>query len=295
MSSIPIYIGSDNLETHLTEQEVIVLGYNIIITDNANNLSDALSGLGRGYSFTDSLNNWSDAAQVDFLIFSLNQTVTINDRIDKPKGNSANTTFPSWVDGVNLVLLPDGPLQVGTNDLNSFNDDFVVLGTGHLVNDDLNNFADAVAIADGFRKEAFDSMFFNIFDEASVRIFANLTISSGDTLNSWLDAVLTNNAGNPIPPLDDTLNLGDGTALRLNHLLSIPETLILTDAANLALGTGISLSDNANNWADAAIVAMVIEGSVSVADAMSMSDAVNTLMNTSLTNYLRRYLNDVVN
>lgn len=270
----------------------------IIASDTLNNWQDAsLVAEPRSTAASDTLNAWNDAVTLDYLAPATPQTININDRIDKQKGNSANSTFPSWVDGVNLVLLPDGPLQIGTNDLSSFSDDFAALGLGLIFTDSINNLSDSAANTPGLAREAFDSMFFNIADAAQVQLIANVaTISVADTLNAWADAALTDNASNPIPPLFDGLILNDSNTLRLNHLLATPDTLVLTDVVNLALGVGYSVADsNASNWNDDVVVAMVIARSASATDTMTMSDAANTLLNTSLTNYLRRYLNDVVN
>ncbi len=271
----------------------------ITVADDLNSpwQDSALPFEAKSQTASDNLNNWSDVAAVDFLVATSPQTITINDRIDKPKGSSSNTTFPSWVDGVNLVLLPDGPLQIGTNDLNSFNDDSVVIGIGLQIGDNAANLNDAIFnIGPGFVKEAFDSMFFNNFDSASViatGIFNSLAV--GDTLNNWADSALMNNAGNPIPPMFDTLNLADTVAVKLSTISSFTDTLVLSDAALLNLNYRLNISDDANNLSDAAVVATGIRLEQAVADALSMSDAVTMLPSTSTTNYLRRYLNDVVN
>ena len=269
----------------------------IDVSDDLNSpWQDAIASPAAPQSASDTIQNWSDAVAIDYFAPATPQTITISDRIDKPKGNSPNTTFPSWVDGVDLVLLPDGPLYISTNDLNAFSDDSIVIGTGHAFSDTLA-LSDAAFVALGLKAEAFDSLFYNIADEASVISSALLaTANVSDSLNNWTDVVLTDNAGNPIPPLSDSLTMGDGQNLILHHRLQPTETLSLSDTNLITLGINFGVSDsNVANWNDAAVVAMVIALSVSGADQLVMSDAATKLMNTPTTNYLRRYLNDVVN
>ncbi len=239
--------------------------------------------------------NWNDVFALDYLAPATPQTINISDRIDKQKGNSINTVFPAWADAVDIVLLPGGPLQIQTNDLNTFNDDSVIIGTGHAFSDTLS-LSDSASVALGILVEAFDSMFFHIGDSASVLSFANIaTITATDSLNNWLDSVSVDNAGNPIPPLSDSMTMGDSAALKLNHLATFSDTLTISDTAAVALGVRLTISDDLNNWLDSGVAATLIMLGVSVGDTLSMSDATSLLPNTALTNYLRRYLNDVVN
>ncbi len=231
----------------------------------------------------DNLNSWADAVQIGYFSFAAALSVTVSDTIN------------NWVDGINQVLLPDGPIEIQVNSLNTFNIDSIVIGTGHAFTDTLS-MADAAAVAVGISIEAFDSMFFNIGDSIEISGNAAVTISVSDTLNAWLDAVITNNAGNPIPPLSDAMNMSDGVALRMNHFATFSDTLSLSDLAVVVLGIFLEVSDtNSASWNDSVIVATTIRLTIDVGDALSMSDAASTLSNTALTNYLRRYLNDVVN
>ena len=237
-------------------------------------------------------NNWADAAGVDFLIFTQTQTINVGSSLATRPGPGNSAPKDAWKDGVNSTLTPFADIDIAAEDLETFLNSYAQLGIGLIFNDTLT-LSDASLVSGTTAPEAFDSMFFNIFDEMSIALGSAKTQS--DSINNLSDASSITLFG--ALENGDTLNLADDISLSVNALPNAGDTLAFNDTVLLVLGTRLSVSDtNENNWAD-----FFTNGpnstviNITATDTLFMADAANAVLNSSLTSYLRRYLNDVIN
>lgn len=196
-----------------------------------------------------------------------------------------------FYDGIAVIKTPD-EVQIAINSLNANNFDAAVIGLGLVFSDDANNLSDERQVALGTAL-AYDSMFYGLADAASTQFVGVLLATAADTLTlSDAASVVLFSSQSP----GDSFSLSDSVALRFNYNPTFSDTLSLSDGINVILGLRTSASDSINNLSDAVVTAFTVGQTVSASDTMNnVSDAASTLLNTTLTNYLRRYLNDVVN
>ena len=256
---------------------------------DALSLSDSLR-LFWGGRTTDTL-SLSDSVAYDFLAPSTPLSVTIVDKIIRNGSITGNNL--ALRDGISVVLLPGGPIQIAVSSLDAFNDDSLLLNYGLLVNDTINAWSDVFVKSTGSVPEAFDSMFYNNFDAISIGFGTNLTFS--DTLNNWSDTRSTQN--NVSQENVDSFFLTDSITLNLLGINAYSDTLVITDEVALRLGYLKSFSDSLNNWNQLFLNGVLTtQGDNELEDDLNnWMDSVLAVTNTSDTVYLRQCLNDVVN
>lgn len=276
----------------------IIISFGEGPTQTPGTLSDTLSQsdalvLGVGLSVTgDSLNNWSDATATGYFAPSTPQTINVASDLATRPGPGASPPKAAWKDGIAYQTNPFSGLYLSVDDLEAFLSAYAALGLGLIFSDSLNNWSDAAIPSGTPGIFAFDSMFYSIADEIAAALGTYKT--QGDTLNNLSDAMSIQLFS--AMAAADQMNLADLVQLNLIALPNPGDTLVMSDTNGLVLSIGMVFSDDVNNFVD------LFENSpasspynIDNGDTLELLDEIGILANTSLSSYLRRYLNDVVN
>jgi hypothetical protein len=257
-SQNPFITASYEDTLSLSEEQQLGLGL-IYAEDAANLADDAGPVLGYELSASDNLNNWSDVSAYTLFEIALALSQAVADSTQKLTG-PASSRF-EWKDGIVIFLdAADTPLFVSIDDLDSFNDDDVQISFAIFFND-----------AGGGLTEAYDSMMYNWADAIS------FDLTSG---NEFGDSML------PFQDLADVI---------LDHLLPVSDTLALSDAFTMSFNIASSGSDTMS-MSDAVSIYFIVSLEQGIFDSMDYwDDFQRSTTGASRTQYLRRYVNDVIN
>lgn len=163
--------------------------------------------------------------------------------------------------------------------------------------DDLNNWLDeSSAVASqpaSLLKEAYDSMFYNIFDEfvyalaVPNRLFTDALALSDSIAYTFSGAI----------GFGDLMVMLDAATFKVSSTSNFSDSMNLSDAVTLNMHLLRPISDDLNNWVDLTEDnGLATQQSRSANDSLnSWDDAFTYLSSTSETAYLRQFLNDVVN
>ena len=200
--------------------------------------------------------------------------------------------------GAELQLLASDPYQI-------FSDTPIIRGKffSGVVNltvtkaDDLNNWLDSASALStqpaALQVEAYDSMFYNIFDEfvfglATPNQLFTDTLAFSDSLTYTLSGALA---------FGDLMVMLDAATFKVSSTSNFSDSMSLSDAVTLNMHLLRPISDDLNNWTDLTEDnGLATQQSRSASDSLNgWDDAFTYLSSTSETAYLRQYLNDVVN
>lgn len=261
-------------------------------TDDANNLQDALDPLFEYQTAAvGDLNTWADLIEQYYGIW---QVLLVQSPADNFIVTSGKPPRNDWKDSIGLSLSPFGDLDIYVDDLRSMAADELLLELGILLDASLDNWADGLTSQHGSEALAYDTLYYNLFDEIIVNLHVPLTKpSSADTLSNWVDSVAFVVIPN-FAPLADSLFIYDYLAMLLNYLLSVADGLSFSDSASYFSGV-IPVASDTLDLNDSVAVALSSLLSTSVADSFTLTDTtVSPLLSTTFTSYIRRYLNDIV-
>jgi hypothetical protein len=230
----------------------------------------------------------------------------------------------NWVDATSVSLLDsflDLPLT-RTEDLNNWNDSVSVLflgGDSKQRNDSLDNWQDAITLffdttiklvdiwdsiyvwsdyfdsSPDFAIQAYDTLQYN-WDDSIQLNYPLQGVSLSDTLNNWKDNTVQflNTFGTDAA---DSFTLKEVITLRLGYLLNVNDDLNLwNDNSEVAFGNlSVSVGD-LFQLLDSSLVILTEFFNLDISDDLNnWNDQVPTPQFQQLeTNYLRRYLNDVL-
>ena len=200
----------------------------------------------------------------------------------------------SFSDGLSLLYSGEAAeLLIGVNSFSSLWADAATFELAYLLGvSDTISLSDAATTSTAIAIEAYDTLFYDLLDSVATGGLNSLSVTASDTL-ALSDSVTVTNFNLNLPISTDTLNLMDFLELRLNYFLPVSDTVALVDASANFESINTSFTGDALALSDAASTALLVTGSASSADTLALSDDIRVLMNTNLSNYLRRYLNDV--
>lgn len=174
-----------------------------------------------------------------------------------PLTRSVADSFPAWRDGISWFY--EGELYLAEDDAGLFWDDDVQISYVVFFNDP--------------GALAYDSMQYNWFDEVQVQL-SSAAPPLGDFLSIHDEIKILLTYGMPV---SDALQLSDNFGGLYPNDTHLADALALTDFVVVSLShvenIGISVSDSLDYW----------------------RDSVRILLSSTMTSYLRRYLNDVKN
>lgn len=166
----------------------------------------------------------------------------------------ADSLYFSWKDGF-AVQMPPESLEVAVDDLDATSFDFIE--TSLLEN--------IIPLAD----QAYDSNFYDIFDFVEVRLITSV----------WIEGQMVQT---------------DSLAMRLGYLPSLDDALEMSDEVPAVASYLLALADALDEPTDSATIDSYQDLTLDIGDDFALSDYPYPSLNTRLTSYLRRYLNDVV-
>jgi hypothetical protein len=164
--------------------------------------------------------------------------------------------------------------------------------------DTLNSWSDSASVillaGPALSVEAFDSMFYNIFDEFTYGSSLTNIISSDQM--SMSDSVTVTSLRQDLF-FGDSFSLVDSINLSLLSNRAFADSMSMSDSLLMSSNMLLGVGDSLNFWSDAGLSSgPAINLGQAVSDDLNFwADLVNGLSSTAETNYLRQYLNDVIN
>jgi hypothetical protein len=252
----------------ITDDTRIVLGYLLaVIADDINNLVDAF------------------AASLEDPIVQLN--VSESDNID------------NFLDAVTIIQ--DG-IHLADS-INNYADSLILhIPSLHFTGDSINNWLDALETL--MEKVLTVNDGIPALRDRLEALFA-LVLSESDDISGLADSFASSLSGSPgLSPGDDIDNYNDNVGMALNGFLDIGDlwNSVLDDNYAAVLNMNLEIGDS-YTITDGTVVSGGLELTLSVSDDINnLADAINSSTNTrgvgvgrgEMTDYIRRYLNDVV-
>lgn len=267
---------SDNIRLHL----------GLVISDDLDNWNDDVR-LHTELIAEDSLNNWTDSFDVDCNVYFGLATVDVADNFIVKSGRPPHY---KWTDGIALIRLPSGPLDIAVDDLSTWLGVEVGIDIGLIFGDTLNVWSDTAKPAFGILIERWDSEQWSWKDAIT---WSYLRGNASTDQLSLSDAVEIDRSTSNI--FIDTFIIRDEVKLILSHSTQFSEQLIINDTES-TLGEYLkTFSDDIDNLSDALDKFISLKTTQGVtSDLADWNDTIRVLRSGSDLSYLRRYLDDVV-
>lgn len=199
-----------------------------------------------------------------------------------PSDNLAN-----WADAVDKVL----KYLKAITDSRTMSDATVrVLGKNKDVGgDNLNNWAEVIAKVLHWKPQLSDNL--NAWGELVTVWYQYRKTFSDAGLNNWLDSSPSYLVNISLQEFEDRFLFADHLKVEFHHRLSAADNQTLLDSLRITYEFLISKADSFSQ-SDAVVKSTTRNLTISVGEALSMSDSLNNFNSTSFIEYLRRYLND---
>jgi hypothetical protein len=157
----------------------------------------------------------------------------------------------------------------------------------------LNNWLDSAEVSPGYPVEAFDSLFYNLFDDFQLSFLGTPSGGSGADQLVLSDGATVQLSG--AASFGDSLSFADSFNSQLLSNNSFGDQMFMSDLFGLQLNIGLIFSDT-GSMGDGSSTATNDQLLVTASDDLNAwLDAFDSLSSTSETTYLRQYLNDVIN
>jgi hypothetical protein len=242
----------------------------------------------------------SDSLQSDFLINIVTLSLEVSDSIE-------------IIDGFTQLQSDPNDLQIFERLI--FSDEIQVAEPIDGVFDETLSLSDTLELLNLGIREAYDTLQYNWLDEVKVELEQVVNISDSLSLSDEVTVELIIFAL-PIS-VSDSLSLSDSVAIEISahkslqdslsitddfetfmtHLYEVSDSISLSDSLETSVNGNASLGDQITLTDDVQIalsIQIVVELTIQISDAISLSDHVQVAKPLNMTDYMRRYLNDVV-